>query len=32
MDNLVPEGYEILKLLKNFSERGSNQLRYQIIY
>jgi hypothetical protein len=28
MENLVPEGYEVLKLLK-ISERGSNQLRYQ---
>ena len=28
MDNLVPEGNEVLKLLK-ISERGSNQLRYQ---
>ena len=29
MDNLVPEGYEVLKLLK-ISERGGNQLRYQL--
>ncbi len=28
MENLVPEGYEVLKLLK-ISERGSNQLRHQ---
>ena len=28
MDYLVPEGFEVLKLLK-ISERGSNQLRYQ---
>jgi len=29
MDDLVPESYEVLKLLKNFRERGSKQLRYQ---
>jgi hypothetical protein len=28
MDNLLPEGYEVLKFLK-VSNRGNNQLRYQ---